>query len=300
MLLSSCQHPSTTAPPFLLRFVRPTPSEPSLDQLKLMQSIEASGTDIRVAVQPSTGSVFVVSQLQQGKGDIGLAQADVVYLAFSRGVPDNPAPHNNLRGIAVGGINRLVVYGRRASAINGVSGLRGKRVAIAPAGTAGELLSRIVLEASGLTYNDIEVRVHQIRDMSRHFESEQLDAMIMVGALQPGGGTAPIPEDALRLISLDPAVIDRVRRDYPFIKPVEMTWHTETSTPQFAHSVGADSLLIARKDLPEAIVYRFTAAVMQAIPTNNTFAIDPDTAPATPIPLHPGAARYYRELQLLR
>jgi uncharacterized protein len=271
----------------------PTPTAPS-------QNLQSFLNGLRVVVQPTPGSVYVVSQLQQGQGDLGLAQSDVVYLAFRRGTSEDHQPHMNLRGVAVGGLNRLVVYVRRSSGISSIHDLRARRIAIAPSGTAGELLTRIVLEAGGLTYGDIDMRVHQIRDMGAHFDGEQLDAMIMVGTFNPTEIIRPVPRESLRVIAVDDTIIERIRAEYPFIKPAQVMWHDDRSNDRPIDTVGADSLLIARKDLPEAVVYKLTAAILQALPGNNVFAIDPDTAPATPIPLHPGAARYYRELQLLR
>lgn len=283
-----------------VRLVMPTPAAPGPELTDLLRTVEANGSRLRVVVQPTAGSVLVVSQLQQGSGELGVAQSDVVYLAFRRGLSGNHEPHVNLRGVAVGGLNRLVVYVRRTSAIETLADLRGKRVAISPSGTAGELLTKTVLEASGITTHDIDMRVHQIRDMARYFDTEDLDAMIMVGTFDPDSYTSQIPREKLRIVSVDPPTIERLRAEYPFIKPADIAWHDAQTRLRTFHTVGADSLVIARKDVPEAVIYAFTAAIMQSVPRNNAFAIDPDLAPATPIPLHPGAARYYRELQLLR
>ena len=60
------------------------------------------------------------------------------------------------------------------------------------------------------------------------------------------------------------------------------------------------NLLICRADLDETLVYQLTRAFFEALPQlarahPAAGLIDPELAPATPIPLHPGAARYYKE-----
>lgn len=298
--LSSCRRERAIADATPIRLLLPSPATPSDSVVALMTRVNSSAAALRIVVEPTPGSGFVVSKMQRGDGEIGLAQSDVVYLAYRRGTAQDPYPHLNLTGVAVGGLNRLSVFVRRDTNINNIVDLRGRRVAVAPPGTAGELLTRMVLDAHGLNFKDLDVRVHQIREMGRYFEAEQLDAMIMVGTFDPESVTAPVTKDQLRLLPVDAAIISRLRGEYPFMKPAEITWHDAQRGVESVLSVGADSLVIARKDLPEAIVYKLTSELLGALPGNNPFAIDPDTAPATPIPLHPGAARYYRELQLLR
>jgi hypothetical protein len=68
---------------------------------------------------------------------------------------------------------------------------------------------------------------------------------------------------------------------------------------------GTEYLLVGRQDLPEELAYQLTKEFFDALPefaaTHAEAAlIDPELAPTTPIPLHPGAARYYREREILK
>ena len=97
----------------------------------------------------------------------------------------------------------------------------------------------------------------------------------------------------------------RIRADYPFLKPAIIPRGTYTGQTGDIATVGVDNVLVCREDLPEEIVYRLTKAFFAALPELSrvhaaAMLIDPDQAPATPIPLHPGAARYYREREILQ
>ena len=66
-----------------------------------------------------------------------------------------------------------------------------------------------------------------------------------------------------------------------------------------------DVLLLCREDLPEGLVYDLTRALFDSVPAlenahEAASAIDPERGPTTSIPLHPGAARYYREREILQ
>ena len=56
---------------------------------------------------------MVVSAVDGGKGQLGLAQSDVVYLAYRRGIERNQYPHKNLRAISVLWVNTFFVLVRR-------------------------------------------------------------------------------------------------------------------------------------------------------------------------------------------
>ena len=66
-----------------------------------------------------------------------------------------------------------------------------------------------------------------------------------------------------------------------------------------------DVLLLTRQDLDDELVRRLTSALFDVLPqlaASHDFLrlMDARRAPATPIPLHPGAALYYRERELSR
>jgi TRAP-type uncharacterized transport system substrate-binding protein len=66
-------------------------------------------------------------------------------------------------------------------------------------------------------------------------------------------------------------------------------------------TIGVHSLLLCRVDLDEGLVYRLTKALFQSLAEQSNellWSVDLDRAAATPIPLHAGAARYYREREL--
>jgi TRAP-type uncharacterized transport system substrate-binding protein len=64
-------------------------------------------------------------------------------------------------------------------------------------------------------------------------------------------------------------------------------------------------LIVCRRDLDEKLVYRLTEQLFTVFPrlarVEATMRfLNLEEAPATPIPLHPGATRYFRERELSR
>jgi hypothetical protein len=70
-------------------------------------------------------------------------------------------------------------------------------------------------------------------------------------------------------------------------------------------TVGTDVLLVCRDDLQPELAYELTKTLFEAVDRltqayRGAAVIDPNRGPAATIPLHPGAARYYRERELFR
>ena len=253
----------------------------------------------------SGGASAVVADLRAGAGQIGIAQqADAVYIAYRRGVEGDPTPYVNLRGIAVLWRNVLTVVVQSAGHYRSLTDLKGKRVGIFPAGTATEFLSRALLRAYGMTYSDVQAVFD--RNSAAMMENGELDAAIFVTPTLPDPIAAGLKQTRhLSVLSIPRSIINELLRAQPFLHPALMSSSDWPDQSGALETVGIDALLVCRGDLAEEVVYEFTKEFFAALPglaTSNSEAalVDVEKAPATPIPLHAGAARYYREREVLK
>jgi TRAP transporter TAXI family solute receptor len=258
---------------------------------------------VRVEQQLTPGSFYVASALQGGRGDLGFAQADVIYLAYRRGTETEPYPHTNLRAIAVTWVNTVYVAVRDDSPFHSISDLRNKRVGVGPRESSAELTARIVLEGYGLRYSDLQPLFEPMNDLVDGLQAGTLDGAILVTATTMRSLAQPSGSVRVRLLEITRGVKTQLRARYPFVKSVAIPARTLPGQAEDVQSVGVDGLLVCRKDLDEELVYRLTKEFFAALPglasTDPAVAqIDQDRALATPIPLHPGAARYYREVEI--
>jgi TRAP transporter TAXI family solute receptor len=300
LALGGCQKVQQESPPQVLRYLAWTsPGQFSTDLVARFNALP----NVQIVTEETAGSLVVVSALQDGRGDFGFSQADVVYLAYRRGIEPNMQPHTNLRAIAVRWVNSLNVVVPRSSSLRRIEHLKGMRVGIVPAGSAGELFTRIVLEAHGLAYSSIQPTFIENDEMLPHMLRGELDAAIMVGTPFSDRFSRPTGSQ-LRLVPVRREIINQIRARYPFVKLVDNPTG-EGSPSDDADTVGVDSVLVCRKDLSEETVYQLTREFLALLSNLSKSApqaagFDPDKASATPIPLHAGAARYYREQQMLK
>jgi uncharacterized protein len=255
-------------------------------------------------VRPSDGSASNLEALQRGDADIGLSHADGTYLAYAGRLDDHRAPFTRLRGIAMLQLASVHIVVRANSGILTVEQLRGRRISLGRPSWGASSTAALVLNAIGLGLADAHVEPLRYDEAASRLSDGRLDALIVTGTYPLAAVTAATTAGA-RVLSLDGEAIDRLRRDYPFFSRVAIPSGAYPGQSQPVHTVGVHTLLVCRADLSETLVHDLTEALFAILPLLSTpetplGRLDLAQAPATPIPLHEGAARYYRERELTR
>jgi uncharacterized protein len=302
----SCARPQALrASPTIIRV---TTGPPGGGFLPLAEELAAvyrkSLPTVTVETRRSHGAVENVEALQRDEADIGISFSDVAYLAFVGRPGVAIEPYDQLRAIAVLQVTPLHLVARRELPVYDVGDLRGRRVGMGPAGSATALTAELVLRAFGLSLNDVQADSLPFDEAARRIGSGELDAMFDA-AIYPVEAIRTTLNGWARLIPLDGAPIESLRHEYPFLRLAMIPANAYPDVHTAVRTIGVDSLLLCRKGIDEELVYTLTKAFFEALPTQ---AFSPDTlrfmdldqAPATPIPLHDGAARYYRERELTR
>jgi len=260
--------------------------------------------DVATSALETTGSGFNMSAVEDGQAELAFSQADVAYLAVQQGTQDHPQPYRHLRAIAVLYVNAVQIVASKESNIHRLSDLAKRRVGIGAPVSGTELAARIILRAHGLERR-IAAEPLTFDDLASHMQNREIDAGFLVSSY-------PVPALArlnaavgVRLLPVDPEMAGRIRADYPFYRPIVVPDGTYPGQGGDVATIGVDNLLVCRSDLPDELVYRLTRLFFESRPTlakahAAAAAIDPEQASATPIPLHSGAARFYRERELFR
>lgn len=259
--------------------------------------------DIAVTVVPSGGSTDNVEALRRGAADVAIALGDVVYSAH---LEDSEAhdTQDRLRGIAVLYRSAVHFVVPKTSRVRRVSDLVSGRIGVLTGTLAlqRQRTTQVLLEAHGMAPSSFEVRPLTLEQMRAGFRDGSLHAGVFA-TVPPNPLFAEDAADML-VIPPDPAAVERARERYPFFQSITIPAGTHPNQPEPIESVGIDNMLVCREDLDPELVYRLTKSFIESLSEiSRSFSggrlPGPDAASATPIPLHPGAARYYRERELL-
>ncbi len=260
---------------------------------------------VRASALATVASVFNVQAVEEGKADLAFTQGDVAYRAYATGTSSHPRPHRNLRGIAVLYVNSVHIVTRADSGVFRVRDLRGKRVGVGASGSGTEIAAHIIMAASALRDGEVRTDALSFADVAAQLLDGRLDAGVLVSSYPVEALAEAARQTRLRLVPVDPDTVARIHEEYPFYKPVAIPRGTYRGQDADVPTVGVDNLLVCRAGLSDELVHEMTRVFFDALPALARAhiaaqGIDPEQAPTTPIPLHSGAARYYRELELVR
>jgi uncharacterized protein len=256
----------------------------------------------RFEVQKINSSGEYPKLIETGQIELAMIQTDVAYVAYTQGLGDSPKPMRKLRGVAVLYTTPLHLLVTASSRIRDVMDLRGKRVVVGTAGSPTEFTARMSLEGLGISFSEMEIKRIPDADLVRSLETGELDAVFY-----RGNDPYPLIQEMMRVpgvtfIPMSRSQIETIRAHHPFLTSTSIAAgmygaHQEIET------VGGDMLLACRADLPDELVYWVTRTLFESLPelANSLPAlrrIDPDHVQASPVPLHEGAARFYREREL--
>jgi uncharacterized protein len=259
-----------------------------------------ASVDVRVIESP--GSVRNVEAIQRGEADAGFAFADVAYMAFAGHLAERP--FDRLRGIAVLQPSQLHVVVRPAAGIRSVMDLRGRRVSVGPPGSGTALTADLLLHAFGMDLQSVRAETLQFSEASAELIAGTLDA-IFVSASYPANSVSAATKAGARILPLEGDAIDRLRHDYPFFRLATIPAGTYPRLAAPIHTIGLDNVLLCRRDLDDSLVYDMTRQLFADLPRlagsqPSLRLMQVANGPATPVPLHEGAARYYRQRELFR
>jgi len=298
---AACRAPAPSAPRPIVRLTAGTPGAGfyPLGQA-LARAYGQALPPLDVRVRDSAGSVANVEALQHHEADVGFAYADVAYIAFVGRLDGQPQAFDELRGIAVLELTPVHLVVRANSGIRDADQLRGRRIGVGLPGSGSALTANIVLAALGIETSSVKLEPLRYVEAGNRLAAGTLDAMFVTGG-DPTASVRASTEAGARLVPLTGPAIERLRHDYPFFRPTVIPGGTYPGHPGPVHTLGVDNLLVCRRGLDESLVHDLTMRFFEMLPSLSMLTLmDVDQAPATPIPLHDGAARYYRERELSR
>jgi TRAP transporter TAXI family solute receptor len=235
--------------------------------------------------------------LEEGSIDVANAVADVTYSAFYQHLPGQTAPLQRIRGIAL--MNRAVVHLVTGPGVDLHKGLRGMRVVLGDPAGGNKALGERLISSMGVPSSEIRGEFAPYEEAVGKLLKGDVDALIAT-VQPPQEPIARALRGGARLREIRGPEVDRLRDHYPLLRRTLLPRGTYPGQDAPLHTVGVDLLLVCRADLDPVLVYQLTRALFEDIPAYVRRQVDPHRAPATVIPLHPGAARYYREREMHR
>jgi TRAP transporter TAXI family solute receptor len=262
-------------------------------------------TDVQAQVQSTKASVENLNLLQQGKGELALALGDSVKFAWEGNEEVGfKEPLSKLRGIAAAYPNFIQIAATAESGIKTLADLKGKSLSVGAPKSGTELNARAILGAAGMSYDDMgKVEYLPFAESVELQKNRQVDATLQ----SAGMGVASIKDlataMATQIVAVPADVVEKLGP--PFVAGVIPAGTYEGQTEDVP-TVAVMNYFVTHEDVSEETAYQMTKLMFENLPAliaahKSAQQITLDSALAgMPIPLHPGAERYYREVGLIK
>lgn len=271
--------------------------------------------DTEITMLPGGSSTNPI-RVSRGQADIGILQI-ALGTAAREGLPPFKGKVDNVAGlVSWNDLSPLSIVIREDTGISDIEQIKERkaplRIAVGLKGGGGDTYGRWVFEQYGFDWKDVEswggkVYFNNYDDMANMAKDGLVDMIVWLGRGESWFLSEITKDIKMKWLPVSPEAVARVRDKYgmqPAVVPGTLYSGRVggTDVPTVAEITG----LVVRADMPEDDVYKITKAIcekrddiIQGFATWGTFTVE-HAAENQPYPLHPGAARYYREIGALK
>ena len=300
-------------------FAQPTPAQQFVNVLTggtsgvyyplgvaLSTNIGKALPNVKTSVQSTKASLENLNLLQNGRGEIAFTLGDSLSDAWKGNEEAGfKAPLNKLRGIAAIYPNYVQIVARADSGIKTLADLKGKRISVGAPRSGTELNARTIFQAASISYKDFaKVEYLPFGESVELMKNRQLDVTLQSAGL----GVASLRDLATSVdIVVVPIPADVVKKtNDPAYIATSIPANTYKGQAADVASAAIQNFLVTHEGVPADVVYGMTKALWTGLDNlvaahSAAKAIDPKRAlEGMPVPLHPGAEKYYRESGILK
>ncbi|TXT45909.1 MAG: TRAP transporter solute receptor TAXI family [Spirochaetes bacterium] len=259
---------------------------------------------IKAVAIATNGSPHNIDLLRTKDADVAMCRSLEAYRA-TNGVAPYPEKMPWLRALTGGLFSDLFqVVATKSSGIKSVADFKGRRIAVGPIGSGGEVDARETLAAYGLTYKDMRVSFVEYTQGIEMLEDGQVDGAILGLALGASGMTELLLGNKVIMIPITDEALANARKNNPFYNRRVIPANTYPNQNYPVPTIGTPpDIIIVRAETDEKLVYNMTKTLYENQASLNTVtSLMRQFGPSLVlpedqmlIPYHSGAKRYFVE-----
>jgi TRAP transporter TAXI family solute receptor len=256
----------------------------------------------------SAGSSENINMIDKGEVNFAIIQGLFGSMAWQGKGKYEGKPKTNLRSVSMlwQNVEQFTVYKKYAKTGNimDLKNLYGERFSIGGRNSGSRVSAETILKGLGIDYNKMNIQYLGYSPSSTALQDGKI-----VGMNTPSGpptsavtnAFATIGADKIKVLEFNSDNLKKIDAAYPVWTPFVIKAGTYPGQKADIHTIAQPNLLVVTKDTPEQTVYLLTKTIYENLPFLHsvhkaTLAMSLQKAIAgLPMPLHPGAAKYYRE-----
>ena len=265
-------------------------------------------TGYNASAEVTAASKVNCINVNDGKSDFALVLGDTLSYAYmGESLAGFKAPYSKLRVVANIYPNTIQIVARKDSGITRLSDLKGKKVSVGAPGSGTEINARQIFAAAGLTYADFgRTDYLSFSESADQMKNRAIDVTLISSGLPNPGVMDIATSQEIVLVPIGADIVKRLNKEHPFFVSAVIPKGTYKGQAADVPTVGIPNFLITRADIDDKTIYEITKAMfenldrlVQAHAAAKDIKLS-DAAKGNPVPLHPGAVKYYRERKIIK
>jgi TRAP transporter TAXI family solute receptor len=273
----------------------------------LSQLINKHLPGINASPTPSAGTPENLRNLGSGSVDIALALPDYLHLAYNGEGPfSGPKKMSNLRSFYNTYSFPLHIMVQARSDIKAIKDLKGKKIGTGVPGAGERDLTLRVLEAYGLTEKDVRLSPLSVGERCSALGDGKVDCSFVLTGITSAAIQELTTTKSIRYLSIGADQMNAINKKYPFYTKGSIPANTLKGQSEAVSTVIMWGVLTTTAELDQDLAYNITKLtfenkqeLVELNPLSKEISLETATV-GLPVPLHPGAEKYYREKGLLK
>ncbi len=264
-------------------------------------------TNIRCSTESTGGSVFNINAIKSGDQEFGLAQSDVHFNAVKGQAQFKDGAFADLRAVFAVHPEPFTVLARKEANVAKFEDFKGKRFNIGNPGSGTQASMDELLVALGWKRTDFALASELKADEQATALCDNKIDGFYYGVGHPSAAIQdPTTSCGAKLVSLEGPVIDKLLADKPYYAKATIPGGMYANNPNPTNTYGVAATLVTSANVADDVVYNLVKAVFENFDEfkklHPAFAnLDPKAMVKNGLsaPLHPGAAKYFKEKGML-
>lgn len=256
-------------------------------------------TGIKTTAEVSQASAANMTALQDGQGDIAFVQTDIAYYGTEGVMMFEGKKTDSVSALGALYPETVQLVTLADSGITSFEDLKGKKVSVGAPGSGTYANAEQLLEAHGLSMDDIKAQNLDFGESTDGIQSGQIDAAFITAGYPTAAVEALNATNKVTIIPVSDEKADELIKKYPYYAKDAIPSGTYGLTEEIP-TVSVLAMLAVKKELPEDLVYEMTKAIYgntDKISHAKGEFIKAETAlDGIGIEVHPGAQKYFDEV----
>lgn len=254
-------------------------------------------------VEATKGGLENAQLLSNGEVEVGFTSSDIAKDLYA-GTGRYKGKQTNVLGVfaPLVGVNQICML--KNSGIAKAADMKGRRIGLSQPSAMIRPITDAYLESEGLTRNDFTNVNEGLNSLVDKMKNGQLDGAIWSGVVPLAAMMDLNKSRDIVWLNSDPEKCREVLQKNPWMFMTTIPAGTYPNQNEPVSALAERYIVVAQEDTPEDVVYAIVKSAYENLPTlNNAYkgwkTCTLDTAlQSICVPLHPGAVRYYREINL--